>query len=441
MPRVERASNVDSHYAVLTVCAVSRETQDAFEPLSSGYVIATEASSAYTPKAPYCRRWATNDGPPTDAAPMSIACSRTANPSPVTSDRAGGDGCTHMAWTCASWLDRTATLVQRAQREEAPPYGPVMASDAIERVWGSLPSGARQVLETGLSATDLQTLLIDLARTRAGTVEAAGLLQRWKADRFVQPAATDPAPLAEIEYRIWQRLRNTEFVGLVLSPITPLGSCRAIGPVDQNRIISTVRTSEVVSDPTNVLALEAARRRRAVANRATDPVHVAACHRVVRAQRFRDPRASAHFSLFALVSSARDRGSAHTEAALLIDHLDFWWQVLADAVGSKRARLVWTVIDSEPMRERLNDEVCPALGEATLIEDPDRTQAIGYYRTAAFKIMVETERGFDELGDGGFTDWTAKLIPDAKERCLISCISTERLVAVATGPGGDRNPC
>ena len=30
-----------------------------------------------------------------------------------------------------------------------------MASDAIERVWGRLPSGARQVLETGLSATDL----------------------------------------------------------------------------------------------------------------------------------------------------------------------------------------------------------------------------------------------------------------------------------------------
>ncbi len=162
----------------------------------------------------------------------------------------------------------------------------------------------------------------------------------------------------------------------------------------------------MVSDPTNVLALEAARRRRTVANRATDPVHLAACHRVVRAQRFRDRRASAHFSMFALVSSARDHDAAHTEAALLISHLDFWWQVLADAAGSARARLVWTVVDSEPMRERLDDEVCPALGEATLIED-HRTQAIGYYRTAAFKIMVETERGLDEIGDGGFTDWTA----------------------------------
>ena len=28
--------------------------------------------------------------------------------------------------------------------------------------------------------------------------------------------------------------------------------------------------------------------------------------------------------------------------------------------------------------------------------------------------------------DGGFTDWTARLLNDAKERCFISCVSTER---------------
>jgi hypothetical protein len=276
------------------------------------------------------------------------------------------------------------------------------------------------------------------ARTRAGTVEAAGLLQRWKADRLFSQAATDPARLAEAEYRIWQRLRNTAFVGLALSPITRSeAAARSPRRPEPDRLHRMHERGGERSDER--LALEAARRRRTVANRAIDPVHLAACHRVVRAQRFRDRRASAHFSMFALVSSARDHDAAHTEAALLISHLDFWWQVLADAAGSARARLVWTVVDSEPMRERLDDEVCPALGEATLIED-HRTQAIGYYRTAAFKIMVETERGLDEIGDGGFTDWTAKLIPDAKERCLISCISTERLIAVASGPSGERNP-
>jgi hypothetical protein len=33
-----------------------------------------------------------------------------------------------------------------------------------------------------------------------------------------------------------------------------------------------------------------------------------------------------------------------------------------------------------------------------------------------------------DLGDGGLTDWTARLTGDAKERCLVSCLATERLV-------------
>ena len=36
---------------------------------------------------------------------------------------------------------------------------------------------------------DLQTLLIAVARIRAGQVTAADVMRRWEADRFVQPAA------------------------------------------------------------------------------------------------------------------------------------------------------------------------------------------------------------------------------------------------------------
>lgn len=43
--------------------------------------------------------------------------------------------------------------------------------------------------------------------------------------------------------------------------------------------------------------------------------------------------------------------------------------------------------------------------------------------------------GQTELGDGGFTTWTAQLANDAKERCLVSCIATERLTTAA-GPSG-----
>ena len=49
--------------------------------------------------------------------------------------------------------------------------------------------------------------------------------------------------------------------------------------------------------------------------------------------------------------------------------------------------------------------------------------------------MAATDDGPQEIGDGGLTDWTARLRADAKERCLISCVSTERWLACSAVPG------
>ena len=96
----------------------------------------------------------------------------------------------------------------------------------------------------------------------------------------MRPSACDPRPLAELEARLW-RLLPHRFAGVELSPVAPLGTCSAVAPVDEHRVVSTVRGSEVLSDPTNALAVEAAVRRREqeVAGR----VDLAACHRVLRA--------------------------------------------------------------------------------------------------------------------------------------------------------------
>ena len=195
-----------------------------------------------------------------------------------------------------------------------------------------------------------------------------------------------------------------------------------MGPVHQNRIVSTVRSSEVVSDPCNVLALEAALRRRA----GVDQVHLASCHRVLRAQQFVESGAFAHFVIFALVSSARDSGSARTEAKLLIMHLRFWQQILDELLGSAWGRFAYTLIGNQSRGHRLTDMIQSGLPDAPLTEYPERTQGIGYYDTAAFKIMAKSEADELEIGDGGFVGWTAELISDAKERCLISCVAPKR---------------
>ena len=49
---------------------------------------------------------------------------------------------------------------------------------------------------------------------------------------------------------------DVDVVGL--SPLAPLGASSALAAVHQDRLVSTVRGTKVVSDPTNVLAPEVA---------------------------------------------------------------------------------------------------------------------------------------------------------------------------------------
>ncbi|WP_350280119.1 hypothetical protein [Kribbella sp. HUAS MG21] len=287
--------------------------------------------------------------------------------------------------------------------------------DVSERFWAKLPAGSRDALVHGLSQSELQSVLLDVTRERAAKVKPARLLQRWQQDRFVQPSSVDPRELVKTQQRLWEVLPE-KFAGVQLSPLTPLGTCSAVAPINQHQVVGTIRGTEVASDPTNELAIEAAVRRRA----GQDRVHLAACQRVVRAQTFDAPGMSAHFELFVLVSSARDTGSCRTEAELLTDHLRFWHAVLGE-----KAELTFTAFKETALRDRIEDTVRPALGVA-FTEDTARTKSAGYYAGTALGIG----RAGDELGDGGFTTWTADLLGDAKERCLTSCISTERLTAI-----------
>jgi hypothetical protein len=295
------------------------------------------------------------------------------------------------------------------------------------RVWRQLEQAPRAALERDLSQSDLQTLLLDVTRRRAASVTPARLAQRWQRDRYVTPGNSDPRKVWQVEARLWALLPE-EFTALDLSPATPLGTCTAVASGSQDRIVSTVRGSEVVSDPTNVLALEAAQRRKTTP--ASGPVHLACCHRVLRAQPFDGPALLQHFRLFALVTSARDQGSAITEATTLSNHLRFWTAALADLVPERSTTVSYTVFDFPPLAERVKDTVLPAIeplpGNVTIEEDPGRQHGRGYYQRGAIKLYVDGQ----EIGDGGFTDWTAQLTSDAKERCFTSCLSTERLTAL-----------
>ncbi|SEH03325.1 hypothetical protein SAMN05444920_13543 [Nonomuraea solani] len=265
------------------------------------------------------------------------------------------------------------------------------------------------ILAERLPGADLTTLLLEVMRRRSRTLSPADVLRRYGHDRFVAPAQI-----------LFQRLRRAEDAVLsalppgvelvTLAPVAPLGAHSALGPVDQNNVVSTIRNSEVAADPTNALALEAALRRRTTP---AEPVRLAALQRVVRAQHFTGPVSYAHFTLFALVTAGRDTGGLAFERQHAAEHL----AVLTAAVracGVAAPEVKVTVLD-----ERFE----PVAAGLDAGRDPDREGGRGYYTGLCYKIYGDGM----EVGDGGFVDWTARLLGNRKERLLISALGIDRL--------------
>lgn len=115
--------------------------------------------------------------------------------------------------------------------------------------------------------------------------------------------------------------------------------------------------------------------------------------------------------------------------------------MLAELVPQAAPSVRFTVFDAPVVRERLGDAVLPALGRlgarVPLVEEPERVRGRGYYTSAALRLTVRQGEREVEVGDGGFTSWTAQLLEDAKERCLVSCVSIDELsrLGAAAGPG------
>ena len=135
-----------------------------------------------------------------------------------------------------------------------------MTSTARSWIKAGLPPGAYDALTDGLPASRLWSLLLDVVEARAAGRRPSDLVGQWDRDRFVQPAIVDQRSLLEVDRHLLAAA--AAFDAIELSPVAPLGVCSIMGHASQNKVLSALRGTEVVSDPTNVLALECARRLR-----------------------------------------------------------------------------------------------------------------------------------------------------------------------------------
>lgn len=302
------------------------------------------------------------------------------------------------------------------------------ADAAVRRVAAALgldANDAVDVLATTVSGADLTSFLLEVTRRRADLISPADVMRRARTDPLVEPGVVDARALHCVIAAVVDAIPD-RFEFVELAPVVPLGTHSTVATVHQHKVVSTVRNAEVAADPTNALALLAALR-----GSGSTTTRLAAVQRILRAQPFGD-QGQQHFSVLGLVTAGRDRGHLAFEADALVEQL----HALRSAIG--------TVTDAA-VEIRLTDladghadgvvlvvtESFAGDSETLVTSDPARTSGRGYYRDLCFKVIASTAHREVEIGDGGFTDWTAQLRNDRKARLLASGLGLDRLVAVA----------
>ena len=291
-----------------------------------------------------------------------------------------------------------------------------------DRSWSheGLGAAAYAALSAGMPASEVWSLLLGVLEKRAATRTPANLRQQWKQDRFVQLCYVDQRTLVELDRHLLAAA--SAFESVELSPLAPLGVSSAVALASQNKIVSTVRGTEVVSDPTNVLALECARRLQA------DPtahVRLVTSHRCVRAQALpKAPGFAAHFRMFALVSAGHERESHSFLVESLTEHIctqlaaltrleqhgylfaERKVQLLATARFEKHAQRIAAGVDGAPVIH------------APLDHD--------YYDGLRFMISARAPGGGEiPFIDGGAFDWLHKLTSNHKMTYVASAMGSQ----------------
>ena len=292
----------------------------------------------------------------------------------------------------------------------------------MERNWAhaGIQEAAYAALAQGLAASELWSLLLGVVEQRAAQRSAAHVQRQWEQDRFVCPAYVDQRTLNELDSHLLAAA--SAFEALELSPLAPLGACSAVALASQNKIVSTVRGTEVVSDPTNLLALESARRLR---KNGGQTVKLTTNHRCVRAQAV--PKVSgyaAHFRLFCITSAGHERKDQAFLVESLTEHIHLHISALnrleqhGYAFPDRALKILAT-----PERKALGERIASGVAGTSVVFE---TLAHDYYDGLRFMISARAPSGEHmPLIDGGAFNWLRKLTSNNKLVFVASALGSQ----------------
>ncbi len=274
-------------------------------------------------------------------------------------------------------------------------------------------------LANKLSQSEISTLLLALSKEVTNRNTPNDILNKYESNRFTKPSKLNPIRIKQVEILMLEMAETLGFSPILLSPASLLGSCSVIAKVDQNNVVSASRGLELISDSTNMLAIYLANEiKRKTIDNTKCPVHLSATCRATRAQMPKNDNALPHFGLFTLVSAGKDTGSYVFEKDAIAKHLEFYISYFRNKLGYKlkvflNLRNGYT--DKIGFVDRIYLHLHESYPDIEFIINKEATNN-NYYKGVNFKISVNDI----DIADGGFVDWTQKLLGNRKERLLIS---------------------
>ena len=201
--------------------------------------------------------------------------------------------------------------------------------------------------------------------------------------------------------------------------MAPLAVCSAVARTSQNRIVSALRGTEVVSDPTNVLALECAARLQADASAV---VRLAASHRAVRAPPVPGNRASRRTSVVLPRQRRREQANRDVRGGEVQRHITTHlcprsFEANGYAFPNRKLNVLAT---SE--RTEVADRIAASIS-GIAVSRGELTHE--YYDGLRFQIAVGGQDGGIPLIDGGAFDWLSTLTSNRKMAYVASGMGSQ----------------
>lgn len=280
---------------------------------------------------------------------------------------------------------------------------------------------------TELSPSEVTPWQLDLARAQAGRRTPAELMRQWERSPFVAASEFDQRELHRLDAIALEAA--PQFDALQLSPVAPLGVCSVLAPTSQDRTLSATRGTEVVSDPTNVLAVACAQRLLA---KQTENVRLCTVHQTLRAQSVASaPGRAQHFRLFALAQAGRGVADDGFECEAVATHVQIFDRIF-DAASGLGCTLLHrkAQVFAGPRHAVLADRVSAALAQALPPLEVERADLGSEYYDGLrvlFGARSPHTGDFTPIADTGRFNWVARLTANRKHRFVASGMGIQLL--------------